>query len=601
MNQQKSNHHLSKNINYYEPLFKHAAIGIGVCDLHRNFLKVNPYFCKMLGYTENELTKMNVSDITHPDDLDLNIKLDNSILEKKISEFTVEKRYIHKDGSIFWVLLTVTDHKIDEDNHVFIAQVQNISEQKEREQLMESLLKEITDGVAIANKEGKIVHVNKSGEIMLGKGETDRPKEYWSSEYGAFKLDTKTPFPTEELPMVKALNGEVVTNIELFVRNENKPEGIYLSADARPILSLDGKTNGAYVIFHDISEKFRSLNRHGDIEQESRFLEIYEDDKIGVVQIGADRKILSVDSSLQKMTGLSEYELQKKNILDLIDKQDISKFCGDLGALEHNKIHSFSSVYRIITKLKTQLWVNMVMTKPSQNNPEILAIIHDVSHIRNQQVLLERFQMKLRRLSGKILKIQEEEKTKLSREIHDNLGQLIAATKLDTERCLKLITNPNSEKMISEVRTKFEHLLSELRGISKNLRPLGVGQNLSQSLEKLLTEFRKSSSIKIQYQLHPVEPVGPLEKDIMIYRVVQEAINNVIKHSKATQIDISFSEGRFCLLQITDNGIGFDTTNVGEGLGLLNMQERMNLIGGEFSIESIIGTGTKIGLSWENE
>lgn len=144
----------------YKSLFTDSAIGIGVVSVNRDFLLVNSYFCKMLGYTKEEILKMNVSDITHPDDMEENIKLDEAVLANDMSHFTYEKRYIHKNGRVFWVLLTVTSVP-GKDGPVFISQVQNINDKK----LLEQELVSERDKAEYSRKAKSAFLANMSHEI----------------------------------------------------------------------------------------------------------------------------------------------------------------------------------------------------------------------------------------------------------------------------------------------------------------------------------------------------------------------------------------------------------------------------------------------------
>lgn len=113
----------------YKSLFYHSAIGIAVVSTERDFIKVNPHYCELVGYSEEELLQMNVSDVSHPDDMQSNISLDDKVLSKNLENFQMEKRYFRKDKTLIWVLLTVTS--IEENGEkLFLSQVQDITEQK---------------------------------------------------------------------------------------------------------------------------------------------------------------------------------------------------------------------------------------------------------------------------------------------------------------------------------------------------------------------------------------------------------------------------------------------------------------------------------------
>ena len=132
-----------------------------------------------------------------------------------------------------------------------------VGELQDQKRLLEAMLNNLTDGVALANGEGILTRFNPAAERLLGIGLQETPKEEWSAVYGLFRLDGQTPFPTDELPLARALQGETVKAEEMFVRHPQISGGVFIDVSASPLITEDGRRLGAVVIMRDITERKR--------------------------------------------------------------------------------------------------------------------------------------------------------------------------------------------------------------------------------------------------------------------------------------------------------------------------------------------------------
>ena len=126
---------------------------------------------------------------------------------------------------------------------------------QEQTNLMELILNSMSDGVVVVNENGKPLIFNSAAEEMFGKGITESDREKWSQEYGLFQADQVTPFPPEQLPLVRALQGEQISNVETFVRHSKAPEGIWVTSNGAPIKDANGEFKGGVVVCHNISDR----------------------------------------------------------------------------------------------------------------------------------------------------------------------------------------------------------------------------------------------------------------------------------------------------------------------------------------------------------
>lgn len=222
--------------------------------------------------------------------------------------------------------------------------------------------------------------------------------------------------------------------------------------------------------------------------------------------------------------------------------------------------------------------------------------------IINRTAELENSREQLHGLSSHLQNIREEERKHIAREIHDELGHLLTALKLDMER---LVGHPdNSGESISDGLTPLINLvdaaIDSIRTIATELRPAVLDNfGLIPAMEWQIQQFRIRTNILCEYEFDVKEFAFSNDESTAIFRIFQEILTNISRHSKATKVWISFKyENSALRLKIKDNGIGFDVNKISKVLsfGLLGMSERAFSIGGNLSVESIPDIGTTIQL-----
>ena len=154
----------------------------------------------------------------------------------------------------------------------FSAFIHDISERKQAERelrqakesaesisrVLDSSLKSIADGVIVADTTGKFLFWNAEAEQILGLGSTEAPIEEWTTHYGCFLPDKVTPYPPHDLPLPRAIRGEIVHEAELFIRNQRKPDGVWVNVNGRPLLDDANVVRGGVVVFRDMTERKRN-------------------------------------------------------------------------------------------------------------------------------------------------------------------------------------------------------------------------------------------------------------------------------------------------------------------------------------------------------
>ncbi len=212
---------------------------------------------------------------------------------------------------------------------------------------------------------------------------------------------------------------------------------------------------------------------------------------------------------------------------------------------------------------------------------------------------------RLRRLARQVISAQEEERQRLSRELHDEAGQALTALKISQELIQADLPagSGSLSQRLAEVIALTDVMMEQIRLLAQDLRPPTLDAvGLNPTLEGFCRDFARRTQLSIDY-LGAELPVLPEAVNICLYRFLQEALTNVAKYARANQVRVVLSyDAATVHLSVEDDGQGFDKQAVlsfsgrpmGAGIGLLGMQERLDLLGGWLEIESHPGQGTRL-------
>ena len=202
-----------------------------------------------------------------------------------------------------------------------------------------------------------------------------------------------------------------------------------------------------------------------------------------------------------------------------------------------------------------------------------------------------------RALTQHSLEIQEEERQHLSQELHDEFGQSLTAIKVMVVTAAH--KKSDTQKITSSIIEICDHLVTVVRSMMKQLHPLILTElGLKATLEDLLHHWQARNA-SLVFTLHYDDAVDQIDQPIMIqiFRVIQESLTNIIRHAEASQVSISLQinpASDTLILSIIDDGLGCDLDQLTSGFGLLGMEERIKLLGGDFKIQSQINNGMQI-------
>ncbi|WP_373498991.1 sensor histidine kinase [Desulfococcus sp.] len=250
---------------------------------------------------------------------------------------------------------------------------------------------------------------------------------------------------------------------------------------------------------------------------------------------------------------------------------------------------------------------------PALYNFSYKPLLRHIENRKKAEAALRQSEKLLRRLSNKLLSAHEDERRSVANDLHNELAPKISALKFRVEAAMQVINGQTEPEMDGQCRMivqMFQELHKDIRILSKNLSPLMIDElGLLPAMEALCDNTRDMSpDISLETEIDVRESDLPHHLKIIIYRVVQEALKNISRHSQATGSRVSLHKinGRLHL-EITDNGMGFAVedklyTESGDpGIGLASMRERVTSSCGTFSIDSDRNTGTTITATWQED
>lgn len=218
-----------------------------------------------------------------------------------------------------------------------------------------------------------------------------------------------------------------------------------------------------------------------------------------------------------------------------------------------------------------------------------------VYYIRITQLKKEKQQQ--HQFAVQLIESQEKERRRIASELHDGLGQQILIIKNRVEMALKYgADSVLTKEQLHEIAESTQSALNDVRTISHGLRPVHLEQfGLRETLLHLCEQVGQTSSLECVHHIDEIDGLIPAEQEINFYRIIQEGINNILKHSGATQASFMIRRsGSSMTSSLWDNGKGFDVERVNEGLGLIGIRERVKILGGTCEIKSHTGEGTTV-------
>ena len=344
---------------------------------------------------------------------------------------------------------------------------------------------------------------------------------------------------------------------------------------------------------------------------------VVESVPVPIVVLHKDCSILSNNSAFRDLTGVPTKDLKGRSLPDLVGNLwGLDGFVTKLNLLADAPDGETFEFEHESTTARHKILLIKGLAVLSDGDRVILLVMEDITARREAEVVMERqklaleqevvtaahaldrTQEELRGLTAHLFTVQEEERQRVSRELHDDVSQRLSFVELMLKDLVNGEHSNEDKRQMSSVREHIQTLNDDVRSISHRLHPSILDDlGLSTALKALVTEFGEREGMPATFVSQDVPETQSQPAMTAMYRITQEALRNVAKHAGKTHVKVLLNgKGNSLQLEVLDLGLGFDQDSDlrPDGLGLISMKERARLAHGSFAIESELGRGTKV-------
>jgi PAS domain S-box-containing protein len=572
----------------FRDVFNASPIGIVVESMEGQLLFVNPSFCSMLGFSEEELRRKHCVDFSPPEDAEKDWAFFQQLRAGSIDRYQLEKRYFRRDGSLMWGRLSISLLN-GRASPLVLAMVEDITDKKEAEK-------------AVRESEERFRSVADDAPVLIWSAGTDKLCTYFNKPWLNF---TGRPIEQEvgngwaEGVHPNDRQRCVDTYMHSFDRRDKfrmeyrlrRHDGEYrwILDMGVPRFNPDKSFAGYIGIAVDVTERRRA--EEGLRESEGKFRSVFRDAGVGMVIVSPEGRFLGANTAFCGYLGYTEEELREKTVQSITFADDWPPFRKKL-----EELLAGASSFRWFDKrclhksgriVHTQSSASLIRSSDGTPQYFVGEVLDVTSRIEAEAALSE--------MTRKLIAAQEQERARIGRELHDDINQRLAMLAMELEQ---LQEHPSEIGVRSqELRQQIIEISGDVQALSHDLHSskleyLGVAGGI----RSWCKEFAERQKMYIDFK-STVRSVIPIEVGRTLLRVLQEALHNASKHSGAKRAEVRLREqsGEIQLV-ISDSGKGFelDPALQGKGLGLTSMQERVRLLRGTILIKSKPLGGTTI-------
>jgi PAS domain S-box-containing protein len=504
------------------------------------------------------------------------------------------------------------DQLVDALNAMLEGLEQHAAELRSANAQMAAILDNIPDLAWVKDTHGRYVAANRALVRALGYAEP-------ADMVGKTDFDLH---PLEHAMAYRTADAEVMAS-----GCRKRIEETHLEADGRrrwvetiktPFADGHGQLAGTAGIARDVTERKKveeelaraNASLRSEVEErrriearlqssEARFRAIVETSPVPLCIVSMPYgKIFYANEPLRALFGLDPRSDGISNIVDLyVDATERDRLVEHLrqeGSFRNTEVH-----FR--RPDGTTFWAMATARVATYDDaPAIYVGLNDITGRKRIEQELFESREQLREVSAYMEAIREEERKRIAMEIHDELGQLLTALKMDVSLLkMRLSGDPDALKKTDDMRELVEKTIWMVRNVANHLRPAALNFGIVSALEWLVEDFGRRNGIPCQFRINGSEPVLSDAHATAVFRIVQASLTNVARHARASRADVTLTGSYTALdLHVSDDGCGFDAAAAREGYsyGLLGMRERARLIGATLQIESAPDTGTAISI-----
>jgi len=585
----------------FHHLFEQASLGIAVEDLEGTLLLANPALCSMLGYREDELCGKSCSQFANPEDSQDDWVLFQQLRAGVIDKYSLEKRYVRKHGGQLWGRLNVSLLRNgDGASPLVFAFVEDITERKRSEEA----LRESEERFRLAAQAAKMYaygwdvptdKVVRSEEYVNVLGYSYQEKELTRQQILA------TIHPDDRALFIGSVDQLTPQNSTSQISYRVlQPDGpvVWLEKSARAFFDEQGKLLRMIGMVANITERKRAEQAQRESEDKLRLL--LDSTAEAIYGIDLEYRCTFCNLSCLRALGYERIdEVLGKNMHDLMHH---TRADGTLFPVEECRVHRVIRTGQGDHAEEEVLWRTNgtgfpaeYWSYPQLRGEEVVGAVVAFVDITERKLA----EAALASVSRRLIEAQEQERSRIARELHDDIGQRLALLAIKLAQLQQ--SPPNSSELpsrVGELQKETSEIAADIQSLSHELHSSRLQYlGIAAAMRGFCREFGEQQKVEVDFKTHDL-PV-PLSPDISLcfFRVLQEALHNSTKHSGVRYFEVElWGTADEIHLTVSDSGAGFDidAAKASRGLGLISMEERLKILNGTLSIESQLQRGTTI-------
>jgi PAS domain S-box-containing protein len=590
---------LRESEKYYRTLIDTSPDVIVVVDLEATVITVNQQFLKTGGYFYDEVIGRCIYDFVDG--------LDRLLLEKRTARFIrnnkfsgSEYQFRKKDDQVIPVEVSASVLQDDRGKAMGIIAIgRDIAQRKQAEEqlrFLSSITENTSDAIMVTDTDFAITYINKVAEQFFGYTLEElrgRTPEIFNAEAEAAQIQKR---------LYKTIAaGHAYLGESLNRRKDGST--FYCEYKVMPLRGADGKIHAYFSVQRDISERKR---KDEELRQsEDTFRRTFEaiPDPAFIWTRHADGRIL-LDKFNQAAARITQDKIRdflgveaKELFADRPELVEKIAMTMDLGQPQFDEV---AYTYRTTGLSK---WLQTDYVKTAENS--VLVITKDISERKDAEARLLAYQEQLRTLTAELFLIEERERRRIASELHDQIGQNLALCKLKVASMERDTTQGQVKSELSAVRRLLECSIQDTRSLIFDLSPPILYElGFQAALEWLVERIEEQYHVPVEFENRSEGEAMGNDLQVILFQVVRELLVNAGKHSRASQAKVILSrEGEFLKIQVNDDGVGFDASQIYDpkghpgSYGFFSMRERLNYLGGGLEVKSRPGQGSQIVLT----
>jgi PAS domain S-box-containing protein len=610
-----------------------TAVGFATLRPDTHFMEVNDAYCRIVGYPREELLQINYDSLVHPRFSEATTQLLAQLTTGELPSFTIEKIFVRRDGTEIWVQNSLSLVRDAEGTPLHLIVIcQDVTERKRAEEALHQLnieleervkkrtielqvaneflreseatsrliLESMPDAIVIIDRDGQIVHANTQVETLFG---------YSPSEVMGQAVEFLVPqrFHTrhEQLRLsYEEMRNRRIMGLghELLGRRKDDSE-FPVEVMLAPI---DNSTNwDVLVAIRDNTRQRQAQEALRNNEEKLRTL--FELLPVGVSFMNAEGKVNELNSALAEILDMPRNDILAGNyktrrfIRADGTPMRSSEFASSRARQEQKVIYNVET--GMVKENGEIIWTSVNAAPVQVADIEAAIVTIDITERKKAEDALHKNRERLRVLSRRLVEVQEEERHAIARELHDRVGQNLAALTLN----LNILRNQLSGEILDKIGTRLndsvnlvKDILTITRSVMADLRPNVLDDyGLDAAINEYADRFTQRYGIRVVTHT-PETPTPRLDPgvEMTLLRIAQEALTNIAKHAQASQAVMTLEmENDAVLMTVEDNGLGilsWQKVNQPGSHGLRIMRERAEAFGGYLKVHSAYKNGTKI-------